>query len=30
MLASDLKPNRLEAAKKVINDFVKDLETDRV
>jgi len=30
MLASDLKPNRLEAAKKVINDFVKNLETDRV
>jgi len=30
MLAADLKPNRLEAAKDVMKWFVKDLEADRV
>jgi len=30
MQADDLKPNRLEAAKKVINDFVAGLKNDRV
>ena len=30
MQADDLKPNRLEAAKKVINDFVSGLKNDRV
>jgi len=30
MRADDLKPNRLEAAKKVINDFVAGLKNDRV
>ncbi|MCT4617136.1 MAG: VWA domain-containing protein [Candidatus Gracilibacteria bacterium] len=30
MLASDLKPNRLEAAKNVIEGFIKDLQSDRV
>jgi len=29
MMAEDLKPNRLEAAKKVINGFIKNLKTDR-
>lgn len=30
MLAEDLKPNRLEAAKEVAKDFVKDRPTDRI
>ncbi len=30
MLAEDLKPNRIEAAKKYISDFVSKLKTDRV
>lgn len=30
MESEDLKPNRLEAAKKVINSFIKKLKTDRV
>ena len=30
MLAEDLKPNRMEAAKKVAIDFVKDRPTDRI
>ncbi len=30
MLAEDLKPNRMEAAKKYIDGFVKNLKTDRV
>lgn len=30
MLASDLQPNRIEAAKKVITDFITQLKTDRV
>lgn len=30
MLAEDLKPNRIEAAKKYIDDFVQKLTTDRV
>jgi hypothetical protein len=30
MEAGDLKPNRLEAAKSVINSFIKKLKTDRV
>jgi hypothetical protein len=30
MEASDLKPNRLKAAKNVINNFIKELKTDRL
>jgi Ca-activated chloride channel family protein len=30
MEAQDLKPNRLESAKNVINSFIKNLKTDRV
>jgi len=30
MMASDLKPNRIEAAKKVINNFIEKLSTDRL
>ncbi|NCO31630.1 VWA domain-containing protein [bacterium] len=30
MNANDLSPNRLEAAKKVINDFISKQETNRV
>ena len=30
MEAEDLKPNRLESAKRVINNFIKNLKTDRV
>lgn len=30
MEANDLKPNRMAVAKKVINDFIKKLETDRL
>ncbi len=30
MLAEDLKPNRLEAAKKVIDDFIKERTSDRI
>ena len=30
MLAEDLKPNRIEAAKKVASDFIKNRPTDRI
>jgi Ca-activated chloride channel homolog len=30
MLASDLKPNRLEVSKDIISKFIKELKTDRV
>jgi Ca-activated chloride channel family protein len=30
MMAEDLKPNRIEVAKKVINNFITKIKTDRL
>jgi hypothetical protein len=30
MLASDLKPNRLESAKKTIENFISKIDNDRI